>query len=83
MYKLALLSIIFFSAAYADDVVCKKCQVIREYNESHPENNYYWYDDYLKDQKAGDSKKLNADKPNPSTIHACGCGKKKKNPNNA
>lgn len=35
---------------YAEDApVCKKCQVIREYNAAHPENNYYWYDDYLKE----------------------------------
>lgn len=30
--------------------VCHKCELIREYNKNHPENNYYWYDDYLKEK---------------------------------
>ncbi len=29
--------------------VCKKCEEVREYNRMHPENNYEYYDDYLKD----------------------------------
>ena len=33
--------------------VCHKCELIREYNAEHPENNYYWYDDYLKEKKEG------------------------------
>jgi hypothetical protein len=32
--------------------VCKKCEVIREYNKAHP-GDYEYYDDYL---KATDSK---------------------------
>lgn len=35
--------------------VCKKCEVIREYNKSHP-GDYEYYDDYLKNQKADDIK---------------------------
>jgi hypothetical protein len=30
--------------------VCKKCEVIREYNKEHP-GNYEYYEDYLKAQK--------------------------------
>lgn len=46
---------ISFSKVNADEEgpVCKKCQKIREYNAEHPENNYYWYDDYLKEKKEG------------------------------
>lgn len=33
--------------------VCHRCEKIREYNAAHPENNYYWYDDYLKDKEKG------------------------------
>ncbi len=28
--------------------VCKKCEMIREYNKQHP-NNYEYYEDYLKE----------------------------------
>lgn len=41
-----------FTLLSAEEAVCEKCKVIREYNAAHPENNYYYYDDYLKDQKA-------------------------------
>lgn len=34
----------------AEGPVCPKCERIREYNRQHPENNYYWYDDYLKEK---------------------------------
>jgi hypothetical protein len=33
----------------AEEPVCKKCQMIREYNAAHPENNYQYYDDYIRD----------------------------------
>ncbi len=37
---------------YAEEgPVCHMCEKIREYNAAHPENNYYWYDDYLKEKK--------------------------------
>lgn len=38
------------SSVHADGV-CHRCEQIREYNKNHPENDYYWYDDYLKDQE--------------------------------
>jgi hypothetical protein len=53
-----LFAVLLFSPVLilADDIPdgghpCHKCQVIREYHEKHPEENYYWYDDYLKDNK--------------------------------
>lgn len=87
MLKLAVLSLFIFSAAYADEPVCQKCQVIREHNAAHPENNYYWYDDYLKDQKKEkdgssiEKAKLSCSKcgdPEHKVVCGCGCGKKKK-----
>jgi|GEM_PF-2128976 len=36
----------------ADSGICKKCQLVREYNEEHP-SKYEFYDDYLKDKEAG------------------------------
>lgn len=35
--------------------VCKKCEVIREYNKEHP-GDFEYYDDYLKSQKASEVK---------------------------
>lgn len=29
---------------------CAKCEQIRAYNAAHPEKNYTYYDDYMKDQ---------------------------------
>lgn len=49
LYLLPLLGAGFLSAADAEPV-CEKCQRIRAYNAAHPENNYEFYDDYLKDQ---------------------------------
>lgn len=37
--------------AHSEEAVCHKCEKVREYNAAHPENNYYWYDDYLKEKK--------------------------------
>lgn len=49
--------------------VCHQCEKIREYNAAHPEKNYYWYDDYLKDQekecKTPDTKKTSLDDKAP------------------
>jgi hypothetical protein len=39
------------TSSFADEPVCHKCEKIREYNAAHPENNYFWYDDYVKDKK--------------------------------
>lgn len=51
-------SLIIGGSVCADDEgpVCHRCEKIREYNAAHPENNYYWYDDYVKDKKQDDSK---------------------------
>jgi hypothetical protein len=44
-----------FSVNFAEEAgpVCAKCEKVREYNAAHPENNYVWYDDYLKDKSEG------------------------------
>ncbi len=55
MKKVILLIPVLFigTALFADEKepVCEKCQRIRAYNAAHPENNYFYYDDYLKDQE--------------------------------
>lgn len=48
---LLILSSLVVTATSVAEPVCHKCEKVREYNAAHPENNYEWYDDYLKDQK--------------------------------
>lgn len=48
MLKILLVMIVSSTFAYAD---CEKCKRVREYNAAHPENNYEYYDDYLKAQQ--------------------------------
>ncbi|CDZ79981.1 hypothetical protein BN1013_00485 [Candidatus Rubidus massiliensis] len=55
IFILSLLSISYSILAHAQ--TCTKCEKIREYNKAHPENNYYWYDDYLDDQNKKDQPK--------------------------
>lgn len=31
---------------------CPLCEQLREYHRTHPENNYEYYEDYLKEQAA-------------------------------
>lgn len=31
---------------------CPLCEQLREYHRSHPENNYEYYEDYLREQAA-------------------------------
>lgn len=48
---IALATLLLASPLFSDEgPVCHRCELIREYNASHPENNYYWYDDYLKEK---------------------------------
>ncbi len=58
MNKYLLLALPFLLTA-EEEPVCKKCQMIREYNAAHPENNYEYYDDYIRDlekkKKAGEA----------------------------
>ncbi len=40
-------------AAWADEEdapVCKHCQIIREYNRTHKETDFVYYEDYLNDK---------------------------------
>lgn len=59
MNKLFFLFLPVFLLQAEEGPVCKKCQMIREYNAAHPENNYEYYDDYIKDlekkKKAGEA----------------------------
>lgn len=51
------------AALYADQAepVCEKCQRIRAYNSAHPENNYLYYEDYLKDQQKKQAQNTKSD----------------------
>lgn len=54
-FALTSLSLFLLSSLYATDsegAVCKKCQLVREFNEQHP-SKYEFYDDYLKDKEDG------------------------------
>ena len=67
-YLLVLFSILSLSFPNFLKANCAKCDEIREYNRNHPENNYTYYDDYLKAQKAKQSQpssdeKKSQDKP--------------------
>lgn len=50
-----LIPLFLLPAILLAEPVCKKCEVIREYNKSHP-GDFEYYDDYLKSQKNGDAK---------------------------
>jgi len=53
MFKLLIVSIVLAGTVIAEEApVCKKCIEVRKYNAEHPENNYFYYDDYVKDQAA-------------------------------
>lgn len=40
-----------FSYVMAEEPVCHKCQIIREYNRTHKETDFIYYEDYLKDKQ--------------------------------
>lgn len=93
MKKALLILSLFVLTAHlqAEEQGCAKCQIIREYNATHPQNNPTYYEDYLKQQQnapqAAPEKtqtKLvcgpcGTKKPKPEgTLADCGsCGKKK------
>ncbi len=52
LYLLLLIVSTTTSIASEEEGTCQRCQRVREYNKAHPENNFYWYDDYLEKQKA-------------------------------
>ncbi len=58
---LGTLLIVGYTFGDNEGPVCHQCEKIRAYNAAHPENNYYWYDDYLKDQKTGTKTTLKQD----------------------
>lgn len=62
MKKIALFtlfSIILVNFAQSEEV-CKKCQLVREYNDKNP-SKYEFYDDYLKDKEAGIAEEIRYD----------------------
>ena len=64
-----ILSLIAFTALAADEAACGRCEQVREYNAAHPEKNYTYYEDFLKDQAQKENK--------PVPELACGsCGGK-------
>lgn len=62
MKKWIFLSFLTITTALVADPVCKKCEVIREYNKKHP-GDYEYYDDYIKAQS---NKKEEMKKPTSS-----------------
>lgn len=46
------LSFLFSLPLMAGNGSCPRCELLREYHDEHPEENYYWYDDYL--EKSGE-----------------------------
>lgn len=44
------LSIFFPFFMDAGGGTCPRCEIIREYHDKHPEENYYWYDDYVEEK---------------------------------
>jgi hypothetical protein len=55
--NLAVLTILISlsSASYAED--CKKCVLVREFNQENP-SKYEFYEDYLKDKKEGKAEEI-------------------------
>lgn len=63
---ICLLGMTSFPEAFAEKP-CALCEKVRKHNEEHPENNYFWYDDYLKDHPQQDPQCTdNQDKESPS-----------------
>lgn len=60
-FSCAALMIFSFQQGWSEKP-CALCEKVREHNAQHPENNYFWYDDYLKDQgnQEGKEKPLEA-----------------------
>lgn len=71
MNYLLFLLIAVATLAADEAPTCAKCEKIREYNAAHPENNYYYYEDFLKDQAAKEHAKQ---EETPHLTCKCGCG---------
>jgi len=57
-----MMQLIVAAMIFAPSVIqagCPLCEQVREYNRTHPENNYEYYEDYLKEQAAISSHKTN------------------------
>lgn len=69
MKKLAILSILSFAAAHADEGSCPLCDTIREYNATHHKN-YEYYEDYLEAQKSCPAPMIDISPEAPAAIKA-------------
>ncbi len=65
LFVVSALFITTSTVGYAEGESCSLCESVRAYNKTHPENNYEYYEDYLKAQgaKAGSTKAAEAVKP--------------------
>jgi hypothetical protein len=63
MVVFRLLLLMFSAVFFEANAQCKLCDDLRRFHEAHPEDNYEYYEDYLKDQEA---KKKEAQKPTDS-----------------
>lgn len=52
-----------FMCVEAEEPVCHKCQIIREYNRTHKETDFIYYEDYLKDKEEKAKQKSSGDQP--------------------
>jgi len=57
LFSFASGMIALISISLAEEPVCKKCQIIREYNAEHPSKDQY-YEDYLKEKGSDDKHKI-------------------------
>lgn len=70
-------SLVVSAGSVATEPVCPKCVKIREYNAAHPETNYEWYDDYLKDKEEGKARERepeNSTNSNKKQCSSCSSG---------
>ncbi len=51
---------------FAEDGICKKCEIIREAN-THKVNPYEYYEDYLRAQQSGNEKQQSEKQQNDET----------------
>ena len=56
LIKYLLFTVMFISSPAIAG--CPLCDQLREYHRTHPENNYEYYEDYLKDQAAQAAERL-------------------------
>lgn len=48
--------------------VCHKCEIIREYNRTHKETDFIYYEDYLKDKEEKAKQNSTQNQPNEKAV---------------